>query len=178
MRGLGAAIGCCVLALLPGCRARPPSRLERVLAARVKRLTVGGSGMTNPLPSTPENVDRGRRDFSHYCVVCHGLDGRGTGVPFFEAMAPPIPRLDSPEVQGYRDGQLEWVIENGLFPSGMPAARGILNEDEMWRIVLFLRNLPPEGSLGDPPAYREERPAGGDRRPSAAVPMAREGRPR
>lgn len=174
MRG---AIGSCVLALLLGCKATPPSRLERLLATRVKRLTVGGGGTANPLPPTPGNVEAGRRDFSHYCVVCHGLDGRGTGVPFFEAMAPPIPRLDSPEVQGYRDGQLKWVIENGLFPSGMPAARGILNDEEMWRIVLFLRHLPPEGSLGDPPAYREDGAAGGDRRPDAA-PVAGGGRPR
>ncbi len=156
--GLRAATGGCVLALILGCRATPASRLERALAARVKRLTVGGSGDVNPFRPTAENVDAGRRDFSHYCVVCHGLDGRGTGVPFFEAMAPPIPRLDSPEVQGYRDGQLKWVIENGLFPSGMPAARAILDDEEMWRIVVFLRHLPPEGSLGDPPAYRDDGP--------------------
>jgi hypothetical protein len=34
----------------------------------------------------------------------------------------------------------------------MPAAKGILTEDEMWSIVLYIRHLPPAGSLGEPPA--------------------------
>jgi mono/diheme cytochrome c family protein len=135
------------------CKATPPGRLERALATRVKRFTVRGKGDVNPFPPTAENVAAGRRDFSHYCVACHGLDGQNTGVPFAEAMSPPVPRLTAPEVQGYGDGQLHWIITNGIFPSGMPAARGILNDEEVWRIVLWIRHLPPAGSLGDPPAY-------------------------
>jgi mono/diheme cytochrome c family protein len=140
---------------LAGCKATPPGRLERAVVTRVKHLAVRGRGDTSPLPPTAENVARGRRDFSHYCTACHGLDGQGTGVPFAEAMSPPVPPLGAPEVQAYTDGQLHWIVENGIFPSGMPAARGILNDEEIWRIVLWLRHLPPAGSLGDPPAYVE-----------------------
>lgn len=143
--------------LLAACEARQPGPLETALAAQVKRrVTVGGRGDTNPLPATPELVARGREDFSHYCMVCHGLDGQATGVPFAAAMSPPVPKLGSPEVQAYSDGQLHAVIANGLFPSGMPAARGILGDEEIWRIVLYLRHLPPEGSLGEPRVYSEE----------------------
>jgi hypothetical protein len=35
----------------------------------------------------------------------------------------------------------------------MPGASGILNDEEMWRIVLYIRHLPPAGSLGDPASY-------------------------
>lgn len=139
---------------LAGCKATPPGRLERALAAQVKRrLTVGGKGARNPLDATEENVRRGQRAFASYCVACHGLDGQNTGVPFADAMAPPVPLLSSPEVQRYSDGQLHWLIENGLYPSGMPAARGILSDQEIWRIVLYIRHLPPAGSLGEPPMY-------------------------
>jgi mono/diheme cytochrome c family protein len=86
-------------------------------------------------------------------VVCHGRDGQNTGVPFAANMSPPIPPLTSPEVQRYTDGQLRSIIENGIEPSGMPASEGILNSDEIWHIVLYLRHLPPAGSLGDPKAY-------------------------
>lgn len=142
------------LAALAGCRATPPGRLERAIAAQVKRrLTVGGRSDVNPLAPTEENLRAGRRAFSAYCMVCHGLDGQNTGVPFAEAMSPPVPRLSSPEVQAYADGQLRWVVENGLYPSGMPASRGILNEGEIWSIVLWLRHLPPAGSLGEPAVY-------------------------
>ncbi len=142
-----------LLLALAACAARPPGDVERALMTRVKRVTVGGKGDRNPFPPSAENVRAGQQDFSHYCVACHGLDGQGTGVPFAQAMSPPVPSLASSEVQGFTDGQLKWIVENGLFPSGMPAARGILNDDEMWRIVLFLRRLPPAGSLGEPPMY-------------------------
>ncbi len=137
------------------CQARPPSRLEAAVATQLKRrLTVGGRGDASPLGDAPELVTRGREEFSHYCMVCHGLDGQNTGVPFATAMSPPVPSLASPEVQAYTDGQLHWIIRNGLFPSGMPASRDLLNDEETWRIVLYLRHLPPPGSLGEPLVYQ------------------------
>jgi mono/diheme cytochrome c family protein len=151
------AAGAAVLLALVACRATPPGRFETAVASQVKRrLTVGGRGDRNPLPATAELVARGREDFAHYCMVCHGLDGQNTGVPFAASMAPPVPRLTSPEVQAYSDGQLHWVIGNGLWPSGMPASRDILNDEEIWRIVLYLRHLPPAGSLGEPAVYGGE----------------------
>jgi mono/diheme cytochrome c family protein len=140
--------------VLAGCKATPPGRFERAVATEVKRrVTVGGKSDRNPLAATSEDVRRGQQAFSSYCFACHGLDGQNTGVPFADAMSPPVPRLTTPEVQRYTDGQLHSIIENGIFPSGMPAARGILSDEEMWRIVLYLRHLPPAGSLGEPPMY-------------------------
>lgn len=143
-----------MLAACTACKARSPGALERSVAYRVKvHLTVGGRTDPNPLPATDDTVRRGQRAFAAYCSVCHGLDGQKTGVPFADAMSPPVPSLAAPEIQAYTDGQLKWVIENGLFPSGMPSSRGLLSDEEMWRIVRFLRHLPAAGSLGDPPAY-------------------------
>jgi len=139
---------------LAACGASPPGRLETAVATAVKHhLTVRDVGASNPLPALPALIQRGRADFSHYCVVCHGLDGHATGVPFAAALDPPVPDLGSAAVQSYSDGQLHWILENGLAPSGMPAGRGLLNDDEMWRIVLYLRHLPPAGSLGEPAVY-------------------------
>lgn len=136
------------------CRARPPGNFERSLAAQVKRrVTVGGRGDANPIAASPEEIERGRRTFAGFCMVCHGLDGQNTGVPFAGAMSPPVPALASPEVQAYSDGQLHWIVQNGLFPSGMPASRDLLSDEEIWRIVLWLRHLPPAGSLGEPRVY-------------------------
>lgn len=142
------------LLVLAACKATPPGDLERSLASLVKRrVTVGGRGDASPLSPTDDNVRRGQRAFSSYCAACHGLDGQNTGVPFADAMSPPVPKLTSPDVQRYTDGQLRSVIANGLWPSGMPAARGLLSDQEIWEIVQYLRHLPPEGSLGEPPLY-------------------------
>jgi mono/diheme cytochrome c family protein len=143
---------------LAACAARPPGKLEQAVMTRAKRVVFGGKGDKNPFPLTAENVREGQRDFSHYCTACHGLDGQNTGVPFAQGMSPPVPSLASSEVQGFSDGQLKWIVENGIFPSGMPASRGVLNDQEMWRIVLFIRHLPPAGSLGEPPMYAGDAP--------------------
>ncbi|HUN87941.1 MAG TPA: cytochrome c [Terriglobales bacterium] len=144
-------------AMLVSCGVNSPGRVETYLATRVKRhVTVGGSKLKDPLPVTPESIAAGKRNFGYYCYACHGLDGQNTGVPFAEHMSPPVPPLNSPSVQAYSDGQLRWIIENGISPSGMPAAKGILNDQEMWEIVHYVRHLPAKGSLGEPKAYSGE----------------------
>ena len=71
-------------------------------------------------------------------------------------MAPPVPSLASESVQKYTDGQLHWIIQNGIYPSGMPASKGILSDEEIWEIVAYIRHLPPKGSLGEPKVYSGE----------------------
>jgi mono/diheme cytochrome c family protein len=147
------ALAALLLVTLTACQARTPSNTETRAAYFIKRnVTVRGKG-TNPFPATAENIHAGRQVFSSYCMVCHGLDGQNTGVPFADRMSPPVPLLNEARVQSYSDAQLKSVIENGIFPSGMPASKGTLNDDEIWEIVTYLRHLPPKGSLGEPAVY-------------------------
>jgi len=153
MRTLSCMVAALVLVLGAGCRGRQPGRFETAMAARVKHASFGGKSEVNPLRASAENIHAGQLVFSNYCYACHGLDGQNTGVPFADAMSPPVPKLNSPEVQAYTDGQIKWIIENGIFPSGMPASKGILRDEEMWQIVAYIRHLPQAGSLGEPLAY-------------------------
>jgi mono/diheme cytochrome c family protein len=144
-------LGCLAIA---SCRARTPGHVESNLAAWTKKhITVRGRADRNPLSVSIATLHDGKAAFEHYCFVCHGLDGQNTGVPFASTLDPPVPSLASGEVQAYSDGQLKWIIENGIAPSGMPASHGILNDAEIWSIVLYLRHLPPSGSLGEPRIY-------------------------
>jgi S-disulfanyl-L-cysteine oxidoreductase SoxD len=146
----------CALALIlvAGCKATPPGKFETAIMNKAKhKVLIGGSGAKNPLAPSQENIRAGREAFSHYCVACHGLDGQNTGVPFADSMSPPVPSLASKEVQSYSDGQLKWIIDNGIWPSGMPGSKGILDDDEIWSAVLYIRHLPPAGSLGEPAMY-------------------------
>jgi mono/diheme cytochrome c family protein len=143
--------------LTAGCKATPRGKWETAVVTKAKHwVSVRNKDAKNPLPPTAENIADGKASFSHYCVACHGLDGQNTGVPFADNMAPPVPSLASNAVQSYTDGQLKWVIDNGIFPSGMPASKGILTDEEIWSIVVYIRHLPPEGSLGEPPMYSGE----------------------
>src|SRR5215472_9412103 len=139
---------------LAACKATPPGKWETATINQIKHsVTVGGKKVKNPLADTKAHAEEGRASFSHYCAACHGLDGQNTGVPFADHMAPPVPPLASPFVQAYSDGQLHWIMENGISPSGMPASKGILSDTELWSIVIYIRHLPAPGSLGEPPMY-------------------------
>ena len=152
--GTNAIVVLGVVLLAAGCRAAPRGKLETAVVTKAKHwVFVRNKEAKNPVSPTPENVADGKTTFSHYCVACHGLDGQNTGVPFADNMSPPVPSLASTNVQSYTDGQLKWVIDNGIFPSGMPASRGILTDDEIWSIVVYIRHLPPAGSLGEPTLY-------------------------
>ncbi len=150
------ALGLLASATFGGCKAAPPGKTETHLVSAIKhRITVGGKKQRNPLPVTQQTIADGKEAFSHYCAACHGLDGQNTGVPFADRMSPPVPSLASSEVQQYTDGQLKWIVDNGIWPSGMPGSSGTLSDDEIWSIVVFIRNLPKAGSLGEPAMYSQ-----------------------
>jgi S-disulfanyl-L-cysteine oxidoreductase SoxD len=139
---------------LAGCKANPPSAAEmRVVNYAKLHVLVGNKSEKNPQPATAATFAAGKEAFTHYCVACHGMDGQNTGVPFVDHMSPPIPSLASKDVQSYTDGQLKWVIDFGIWPSGMPGSKGTLSDDEIWSIIVFLRHLPPAGSQGEPEMY-------------------------
>lgn len=138
------------------CKVSTPGKFETSFMRAAKhKAFVGNKDGKNPKANNAANAKAGKEAYGHYCVVCHGLDGQATGVPFADKMTPPVPSLASQDVQSYSDGQLQWIIANGVAPSGMPASKGVLNDDEMWSIVVYLRNLPPAGSLGEPKFYSE-----------------------
>lgn len=155
---LGFALGIAVaplFVLIRGLKATEPNRFEtRFMMIAKHTLLVGDKGRINPIRISNNTLADGKEAYSHYCVACHGLDGQNTGVPFADKLSPPPPSLASQDVQGYSDGQLKWIIENGIWPSGMPGSKGTLSDEEIWSIVLYLRHLPPAGSLGEPEMYQ------------------------
>jgi mono/diheme cytochrome c family protein len=140
-----------------GCKAGAPNKVESTVANEAKHeVTVGGKDVKNPIAYTAEAAKEGGEHFQHHCQICHGLDGQTTGVPFASKLQPPVADLAAKDVQDYSDGQLKWVIENGIAYTGMPGWKGILTDEEMWNMVHYIRHLPAKGSLGDPDIYKEE----------------------
>jgi len=143
-------LGLWALITMVGCGVREPGKLETKTATLMKhRITIGGSKERNPLPPDEDNIRHGQKVFAGYCAICHGSDGHATGVPFATRMSPPVPDLGSSDVQGYSDGQLKWIIENGIYPSGMPASKGLFGDEEIWQMVHYIRHLPVKNGLGE-----------------------------
>ena len=143
----------CFAALVSGCKATPPGKFETYALSRAKRLLLIPSSLkTNPVAATPANLEFGGASYSRYCNACHGLDGEKAGVAFAGHLSPPVPSLASADVQAYSDSQLKWIIDNGLWPSGMPGSQGVLTEQQIWSIVLYIRHLKPSPGLARPEA--------------------------
>jgi S-disulfanyl-L-cysteine oxidoreductase SoxD len=162
-----------MLGALSACKVSKPGSMEgRVMTEVKQKVTIGGKSDVNPVPDVEASINEGKEHFGHHCQICHGLDGQNTGVPFAQQMSPPVADLKSKDIQDYTDGQLHWIIVNGINPSGMPAWKGILEDDEMWKIVRYLRHLPEKGSLGVPEVFKEEEEehkemeAGGAKKPA------------
>lgn len=146
----------CILAIC-GCKAGTPGSTESKVVNEVKHeVTIGGKDDKNPIAYSADAAKEGQEHFGHHCQICHGLDGQGTGVPFAAKMDPPVADLSTKDIQDYTDGQLKWIIANGISPSGMPGWKGILTDEEMWNMVHFIRHLPAKGSLGTPEIFNEE----------------------
>lgn len=140
--------------VLVGCKANPPGKVETAVMRWTKhKIIVQNKVEKNPLKDNAAGVADGKGAFSHYCIACHGMDGQNTGIPFADRMSPPVPSLAGEDVQSYTDGQLKRIIDDGIGPSGMPGSKNMLSDDEIWSIVLYLRHLPPAGSLGEPEMY-------------------------
>jgi mono/diheme cytochrome c family protein len=157
-----------VIALLTSCRAKAPGGAEAALVNEIKQATIGGKDWKNPLPDTPENQKAGAAHFQHHCQICHGLDGHNTGVPFADTMSPPVADLGDKSVQTYTDGQLKWIIQNGIRFTGMPGWSGVLDDNEQWAMICYIRHLPAQGSLGPPPVYQKAEAEHKHAQPAAA----------
>jgi plastocyanin/mono/diheme cytochrome c family protein len=95
----------------------------------------------NPQANNTDAVNTIRRVYQSRCEVCHNPDGKGQSVTG-SRIFPRAGDLTSARVQARSDGSLYWIIGNGLPHTGMPGWKDILNEDEIWQLVDYVRALP------------------------------------
>ncbi len=124
-------------------RARPTA-LETMLARNARHLAIpaGARKLQNPIAETPENFRDARLHFADHCAMCHANDGSGD-TAMGRGLYPKPPDLRRGETQKLADGELFWIIENGVRFTGMPAFGGAPgSEQDSWKLVRFIRHLP------------------------------------
>jgi mono/diheme cytochrome c family protein len=100
-------------------------------------------GLNNPVSASPEIIAAGREHFADHCSTCHANDGSGNtemGRNFY----PKAPDMRLPRTQNLTDGELFYIIENGVRLTGMPGWSSGTPEGERssWHLVHFIRHLP------------------------------------
>jgi len=93
----------------------------------------------NPLPPSPEVLERGQRIFASQCTMCHGSLGDGKG-DLVDRLGLSVPDFTRPEVQAKRtDGELFYILGKGH--GSMPGQEKRLKEEERWTLIHYLRSL-------------------------------------
>lgn len=120
-----------------------PSWLEAVLARHARRIATpaGAKELKSPKPVSEGGMVEAREHFVKHCSACHGLDGRGNTV-FGRNMYPKVPDLTDSQTQQLTDGELFYIISNGVRFTGMPAFGGEDSPESIWALVAFIRRLP------------------------------------
>lgn len=99
---------------------------------------------TNPFPSNPENIEKGKRIFhgKAFCVTCHGPEGKGLGnIPGLRGK---LPRnfTDKTWQAARTDGELFWILKNGSPGTDMASFIPlVLTEEEAWFVILYVRSF-------------------------------------
>ena len=119
-----------------------PSRVEEFFARHARRIATPSDAkqLRNPYPVTPESLVAAREHWVVGCASCHALDGGGNTV-LGRNLYPPAPDMRAAYVQTLADGELYYIITNGVRFTGMPAWGGEHSSEETWQLVSFIRRL-------------------------------------
>jgi mono/diheme cytochrome c family protein len=150
----GIAVAIAASALHGGLSARAtPTRLEAFVARNARHLAIPKNARVeqNPVLDSPEDQREARLHFADHCAICHGNEGSGD-TPIGNGLYPKPPDLRKPATQDLSDGELFWIIKNGVRFTGMPAFSGSGDNDhadgnhgsdqDSWKLVHFIRHLP------------------------------------
>jgi len=144
---LGGAYAALSFGLLPLGADNVPGTIERAVGKMATDTWVSkhSSNQENPFKPTTENLIAGARDYEAHCAVCHG-GARNRISPLSDKFSPPVPQLVD-RIPHDPDADFWWVTKHGFRMTGMPSWDGILSDDQIWKIMVFLKHsdkLPPE----------------------------------
>jgi len=103
--------------------------------------------VTNPLPATPDIVEKGRKIFEGkgFCRACHGADGKGLGGDIEPgSLKGPLPRnfTDRDWQAARSDGELFWILTHGSKGTAMASFIPlVLTEEEAWQVLRYVRSF-------------------------------------
>lgn len=141
---VGLVLGGWMLVRAGGFGARTePTAIERSLAGLARRwsLPPNARNAINPVAFSPQVWAEARAHFADHCASCHANDGSGQ-TEMGRNMYPRAPDMRLEATQRLTDGELYWIVENGVRLTGMPAwGDGTDHDTDTWKLVHFVRHL-------------------------------------
>jgi mono/diheme cytochrome c family protein len=108
---------------------------------------LAGKELVNPFASDAANLSQGARDYSVFCISCHGARADGNGFLYKKGLYNFKPAsLVNDKMIAVPDGEIYHVISVG---QGVMQEHGsIIRPDDRWKIVLYVRQLQSENPSG------------------------------
>jgi mono/diheme cytochrome c family protein len=128
-----------------------PGAVESSLATTMRDMAIPSryKTMKNPVTVTPEVIHEGMAHWADHCATCHADNASGDTM-YGKTMYPRPPDMRQKDTQDKSDGELYYIIKNGVRLSGMPAFGDPGDDDvDSWRLVAFIRHLPQLTSTED-----------------------------
>jgi predicted CXXCH cytochrome family protein len=124
--------------------ASEPSSIEKLVARKARNFAIPRKARheTNPWKPTADILQEARNDFIARCALCHAPDGSGQ-TEVGRNLYPKVPDLRAPQTQDLTDGEIRYIIRNGVRLTGMPGWARPHDEqsDDSWKLVFFVRSL-------------------------------------
>lgn len=121
-----------------------PTLVETIIARRVRRLAVPARArnLPNPVAFSPDVFADARAHFADHCATCHANDGSGD-TTIGRNLYPKAPDMRLDDTQRLSDGELYYIIQNGIRLTGMPAwgKEHDENDEDSWKLVHLIRHL-------------------------------------
>jgi mono/diheme cytochrome c family protein len=122
-----------------------PTAIEAFIARRVRSMATpsGKRDARNPVAASQAVIAEAMAHFADHCAVCHANDGSGD-TSIGKGLYPRPPDMRQSGTQNLTDGELFYIIHNGIRLTGMPAfGRQPPDQDtDSWKLVHFIRYLP------------------------------------
>ncbi len=127
--------------LYPIAASRPHTVVTRWLLTTTMEHAVKrqAAGVRAPRLDDARLVRRGVGLYHAQCEVCHGAPGVAAQ-QVGRGINPDPPRLEKVGGQ-WSDGEIYWIVANGLKMSGMPAMEAAHTPADLWSIVAFVRRM-------------------------------------
>ena len=124
-----------------------PLAVETFVARRLRHLAIPreARSRSNPAPESAEGLAEARTHFADHCASCHANNGSGL-TSMGQNLYPKAPDMRLADTQGLSDGEIFYIVQNGVRFTGMPAWDSGTPEDEKdsWNLVRFIRHLPSQ----------------------------------
>ena len=154
-----------VSGMAPAAVKDPPMMMERKIANRSLDAHIEAAHISAPpIQPSEDNYVAAAKNYKDQCAACHGLPDQPPKIA--DNMYPKATLMfkgkgvtDDPPQESY------WKIRNGIRLTGMPTFDGILDDNQMWQLALFVANadkLPDSAKkilVPDAPAVTAAMPA-------------------